>query len=152
MKWLCSLTLLFAFSCKSQNQVLKDDNRLEVLIGMDYFLVANPSIQIIEDAKTLKALYIQINKTRKPGLPVPDIDFSKYKVLVAFIGEIYSKTFPKMYVQKENASEIIVSVYMSEATESTNFKSYPFCMYSLRSEAKQVVLQMDALKIRSKYQ
>ena len=49
-----------------------------VLIDHDNFsTITDYEVRVIQDQKSLQKFYTKITMTRKPGLPVPMVDFSK---------------------------------------------------------------------------
>jgi len=143
MKYLLSLLVLFSFSCKSQKQNLKSDDRLRLEVQDGYFPVNHPETQVIEDSKTLKAFYAKVNRTRKPGLPVPEVDFSNQSIVVACMGAVVTESLPTMSIKKETEEEIILSVLLPEKKSNTTTRSYPFCVYSISNQGKKITVEMN---------
>ncbi|HKL90745.1 MAG TPA: hypothetical protein VJ880_06160, partial [Allomuricauda sp.] len=67
-------------SCKAQKEdAASVGEEIEdlVLVDHDNFInIDSFETRVIRDAKSLRKFYAQINQTRKPGLPVPMVDFS----------------------------------------------------------------------------
>lgn len=140
MKYVMVLFVFLTFSCKSQKTGGQMDDRLILLVQDGYIPVEEPETHIIQDAKALRAFYAQLNKTRKPGLPVPQVDFSTSSVLIACMGPIDTDALPKMYVNRETVDEFIISVGIPEEKTSTSTKSSPFCIYTLSNMGKKVTI------------
>jgi hypothetical protein len=143
MKYVLPSVIFFALSCKSQKQNVETDGRLQLLIQDGYFPVEHPETQVIEDSKTLKAFYAKVNQTRKPGLPVPDIDFTTHRVLIACMGAVVSESLPEMYISNETVESLFVSVKLPETTNDSSVKGYPFCVYTISNDGKHVVMEIN---------
>ena len=64
--------------------------KMENLVLADFDSFSNVEVYettVIKDAKSLSKFYAGINKTRKPGLPVPIVDFSKEMAILVCLGE-----------------------------------------------------------------
>ena len=142
MKYAIALLVFFTFSCKSQKPDKGTDKRLTLLVQDGYFPIENPETQIIRDSKSLKAFFSKVNQTRKPGLPIPEIDFKTHSVLVACMGVAKTDALPIMYVKNETSEEITISVQVPNEIKATAVPSYPFCMYSMVDEGKRLALEM----------
>ena len=74
--------LLFLVSCNAQKKTVaystKDNGKapLELLLRDNYSGLKTPQILVIKEPTALRDFYSQINKTRKPGLAIPNVDFN----------------------------------------------------------------------------
>lgn len=143
MKYALALCILLAISCKSQDQNSVSTNQLKVLVRDSYFPVEEPSTQIIEDEKTLRKLYSAINKTRKPGIPVPVIDFTYQSVLVACLGPTNTEDLPEMIIKDENTDELFISVKKNQKQTKSEATFYPFCIYLIDRGNKKLALEIN---------
>ncbi|MAP56036.1 protease complex subunit PrcB family protein [Altibacter sp.] len=88
---LCAVLLSFLWSCKSST----NNSKPSITASIDFTVLekgshgnfTNKQERIISDQITLQDIYNTINGTRKPGLPVPEVDFSKYQVAFITSGE-----------------------------------------------------------------
>lgn len=87
------ILLLFAGSCKCPKQATETgptQDTGEVLTPLlvdDYGGREEEGLEVIRSAKDMQALFARINRTRKPGLPVPEVDFQSRQVIVYFPGK-----------------------------------------------------------------
>ncbi|MGX1930527.1 hypothetical protein [Flagellimonas sp. 2504JD4-2] len=99
---------------------------------------------IISDTKSLNKFYSRINKTRKPGLPVPAIDFSKDVLVVMCLGEQNDNISP-MLKKVESEDNILVTIELSKESDVSKTEnpliSYPFYIYSLPRTSKSIKVQ-----------
>ncbi len=99
---------------------------------------------VISDAKSLAKFYSRINKTRKPGLPVPKVDFSQNVLVVMCLGEQKGEIAPKL-AKSEKEDEIVITVDVSDSKDSrdkeNSLVSFPFYIYKLPLTHKNVTIQ-----------
>lgn len=100
---------------------------------------------VVRDAKSLAKFYTQVNKTRKPGLPVPYIDFSKETAIIVCSGEQKGEMETKLTYKEETENELVISVEMLKPVKPTttgdSVVSYPFYLYKIPRTSKSVVIQ-----------
>lgn len=135
-------------SCKAQKETQLDSGEKDdmILIAQDgYSGIDEYETMVVRDVKSLNKFYTTINKTRKPGLPVPVIDFSKEIVLIVCLGEQKGQMIPKLSKTEESESEILITIEMvppKDAKSSENqFVSYPFYIYKIPHTSKILSLE-----------
>lgn len=128
IKFALSFLLIALATCNAQKKS-GDETRLTLIVGDRYSGVEKAEAMIIKDAKSLQKFYSIINRTRKPGLPVPDVDFSKETVVVYCSGITEDGTMPYLYVTDETAEKIVLGV--EKVVKDANFSALtmPFCIY-----------------------
>ena len=147
MKSLLAVVVLLTFSCKSQKNgteanTAQQDGQLVLLVEDPYYPVETPVTYIIEDAKTLKAFFVKVNRTRKPGIPVPVVDFSTETVLVACMGGVKTNVTPRMRIKKETAKTMTIVAELSDEENGQGSVSYPFCVYTIPKSQKQIFIKV----------
>ncbi|KAG1648923.1 hypothetical protein GQR58_029470 [Nymphon striatum] len=97
---------------------------------------------VIRDAKRLKSFFSKINRTRKPGLPVPDIDFLKDMIIIQCSdGKSQSNTTFLSVVKETDTQIILISNGPSNASDTEKIKSYgSFSIYKMPSSTKEILL------------
>ncbi|MEO0572448.1 MAG: hypothetical protein AAF039_12145 [Bacteroidota bacterium] len=143
MKKAALIILLLVFSCKSQKQHVEIDKRLNLLVQDGYFPIENPEIQIIKDSKSLRTFFSRVNQTRKPGLPIPEVDFNTHSVLAACMGAVDTNALPIMYLKSESAEEMVISVQLPNKNKDLDVQSFPFCVYAIFDEGKKLSVEME---------
>lgn len=149
MKVFLFLILGLSISCKSHEKAAmaaNDDSiqeELTLLLSDNYGGTATTEIQVIRDTKSLIKFFAEINKTRKPGLPLPEIDFNKEMVLVYCHGITQLKTVPGLFVKAETDQEKILGIMEAENKTATTDSAIkvPFSLYKLPLTDKQFVLR-----------
>lgn len=100
---------------------------------------------VIKDQKRLKSFYSKINKTRKPGLPIPIIDFSKEQVIVQCNGEQNYAGLPALTLGSETDSEVILMVKTEKDAKAATIAvmTNPFCVYKMPLTTKEVLVRSE---------
>lgn len=107
-----------------------------VLIGHDNFsTITDYEVRVIQDQKSLQKFYTKINMTRKPGLPVPMVDFSKDMLILVCLGEQRKEVVPLLSKLQETDTKISIAVQLieKEQVELTSIQPiyYPFYLYKM---------------------
>lgn len=117
MKTLVLSVILVIASCNGQKKVTLNDNEVVTgNLGLTLVLQDNysgfdvPQTLIIRDVKALKKFYSKINRTRKPGIPIPQIDFTKEIVLIHCSGKQNMDSQFEQLVMEETYNEIMVRI------------------------------------------
>ena len=144
-RWFAFLMLLtWGFmGCKGQ-QGLKGDslaaNRVQLLVQDAYSGRETEEHFMITDQKSLQKFFASINKTRKPGLPVPQVDFTNNKVWVYCAG-MQKGTNEQLTFQREIEDRVVFKkVRMRNATKKEAITS-PFYLYQVPKEAEEMVIE-----------
>jgi hypothetical protein len=112
-------------------------NHLELIMQEEQGGLDADEILVIRDAKRLKSFFSKINRTRKPGLPVPDIDFAKDMVIIQCTGE---ESLAMLSVLKETDTQVVLNAEnRSKAKDVTSSGS--FCIYKMASTLKEVIVK-----------
>ena len=117
-----------------------------ILVDHDSFSnIESFETRVIKDVKSLRKFYSGINKTRKPGLPVPIVDFSKEMVVLVCLGEQKGKKRPMLSRLKETdnvvsiAVEIIKEKQQEELTVQATY--FPFYLFKMPLVDKTITFQ-----------
>lgn len=136
----CFLCIIFISSCKSQGR-LKNTNtdamELTFLLEDNYSGHDKEEFLTINDQNELEKFFGKINRTRKPGLPIPEVDFKKEMVIVWCGG---NKDASKLRLSVKNTTDQILFLKKERMTIS-NLKGAvitPFVMYKLPKTHKVV--------------
>lgn len=142
------LLIILAAGCRGQkvnSAEESEDKRQEIaiiLLEKDlYGGTEEKSLEVIREEASLKAFYSKINRTRKPGLKVPQIDFKKDMLLLYCPGNTNS-------VLDENSvsldiQEDTLEFAMSNTSKEENYNSVllqPFYLFKLPLDEREVHL------------
>lgn len=149
MRFLGFLFLILMCSCKAQKEPQNETGdtieNLILLAHDNYSNISEYQTQIIRDQKTLQKFYSQVNKTRKPGLPVPMVDFSKEMLVLVCLGEQRSEENVAISKVMESDQEMVLKVKVLEETAQGEISIqpmyYPFYLYKMPLVGKTVTFQ-----------
>ncbi len=138
--------LFLLFACNGQkkasteNEVLAMDAGLELLITDNHSGAEFSETLVIKNVKALQLFYSQINRTRKPGLPVPQIDFNKEIVVITCSGERNDGSVPVIRLKEETSSQMILFTELKTLENNTSPAiTSPFSIYKMRLTDKEVI-------------
>ena len=144
---LFTLLSLFIFglnsSCKGQNfpsNINGNALNMELVLQDDYSNVVTEEVLLIKNQESLQSFFSKINKTRKPGLPVPDINFDEDMVFVWCQGETLYPGIDLLLQKETKEAYIFKKTYTSGKRENTAILS-PFLLYKLPISAKNIIVE-----------
>lgn len=146
------ITLVFILgACNGQKKVIGSQNEgnapegnLELLIADAYSGASDDETMVIKSPKALKSFFSQINKTRKPGLPVPDIDFEKEIVVITCSGRRNNGSFPVLRIKEETTSKVVLMTTFETVKDPDNQAiTSPFSLYKLPLTDKEIVFEPE---------
>jgi len=147
IKYFFLIAITCLLSCKAQKEGHSPvGEKIENMVLVDHDSFSNIETyetRVIKDEKSLRKFYSEINKTRKPGRPVPKVDFSKEMVLLVCLGEQNGRQNAVLSKVKETDSEISIAVEMiKEQGEITVQPVYfPFYLYKMPLVDKTITFQ-----------
>lgn len=140
MARLIFICLALIVCCKSQKSNSKIDDDLVLILEDAYFPVDETFSLVINDEKSLTDLFAKINKTRKPGLKMPKIDFNRSTLLFFAAGAQKGTDKVKLNKKSETEGTVVMSIEKVKDKSSNEIVSYPFCLYELPKKDKQIIL------------
>ena len=150
MRTILLFLILFGISCVGQKGLSADNangtaqevNMLEHLLSDSHSGVEQEAFMVVRDNKALRIFFLQINKTRKPGLPVPEVDFTREIVVIYCAGISSGQRSLKMELLKESQDNITLGLKEGNSSLKTGIlETTPFCMYKLPYTKKEILLQ-----------
>ena len=151
MKTLILAIIVLAGACNSQKGKTKDknyqtpENPLTLLISDNYGGTETERLMVIRDKNTLKKFFTKINLTRKPGLPVPDIDFNKERVVVYCYGKTTDTNTPVLKVKEDKDGEMVFS-RITDTKQKKDISTailMPFYLYKMPLTEKEIILSQE---------
>ena len=141
MRYLSLFIFAIILSCNGQkkvpmnneSEVKESGEALTLLLQDNYSGTDVAETLVIKDVKALKSFYSKINRTRKPGLPVPEVDFTKEMILIHCMGEQTNGKQALLSVIAENEKEVIISTSheKSEKSDTSSALISPFSVYKM---------------------
>ncbi len=145
-----SITLLACNGQKKpamENEVVKSqaqtNSPLILVLEDNYAGTDSEETLVIKNEKSLRSFFSKINKTRKPGIPVPVVDFSKETILVYCAGEQQNNGMPRLTIVDETDTEMTLQMGSEtiKNAKSTSATISPFSMYKMSSTSKSIVFK-----------
>lgn len=143
---LAPLFLFMACNAQKKTATQKEasamNQNLQLLVSDDYSGAEVSETLVIKDQKALKLFYSKVNVTRKPGLPVPEIDFSKEMVIITCSGERNDGSLPVLSVEEVTDSRLVLSTSLkSDKKNSVAAITSPFSLYKLPLTDREIVFE-----------
>ena len=148
MRSLLLFLCLLGISCSGQKGVSKDkadayvqnSKELQLVLADNYSGVEESEFQVVRDPKALRNFFIQINKTRKPGLPIPEVDFSKELLLIYCAGTTLGDGGAELFVIEDSQDNIVIGPKerIPSGKEVTNITTTPFSIYKMPLTPKDI--------------
>ena len=153
MRYLPLFIFAIIMSCNGQKKAaMKDKNDMEVgkekltlLLQDNYSGMDVAETLVIKDVKGLKSFYSKVNRTRKPGIPVPEVDCTKEMILIHCSGEQMDGTQVTLSVEEENDLEVIIrtSVKKTQKSGTSSALISPFSVYKMPLTQKEVTFKKE---------
>lgn len=111
------LLLIVNLSCSTQKNKMttmnNDSNDYEIILTENYGGFPQEKTILVNNKKALNQVYMQLNMMRKPGIPIPTIDFENHTVIAVFFGK-RNKGGNKFEIQKIQQKETQINITIKE--------------------------------------
>lgn len=138
VRYFLFITCVCLLSCKAQKEskpIGQEINDLVLIDQDDFSTITDYEVRVIQDQKSLQKFYTKINMTRKPGLPVPTVDFSKNLLILVCLGEQRKEADPLLSKLQETDARVSIAVQLIEKEQveqtSTQLIYYPFYLFKM---------------------
>ena len=127
----------------NSNITSENENQLELLMNEGQGGFETDEMLVIRDSKRLKSFFAKINRTRKPGLPVPDIDFAKDMLIIQCIGKKNHDNLTAFTVFEETNSQVILKEKGKIKTNGASnvASASSFWIYKMPLTQKKVIFE-----------
>ena len=129
-------------SCKSSvTTSLQNSNEMSMqnILNENYSGFEEEKYFLIRNYEDLNTFYGKINRTRKPGLVPPVVDFTKNMLLV-WCGDSKTSNFVDLEIN-ESGDSLIVHKLKPKTKKQNNLIVSPFSIYKLRLSSKSLKIQ-----------
>lgn len=140
-------TLFLILACNGQKKTTMQNsdpsrNQLQLLVSDDYSGIVVSETLVITNRKELQSFYAKVNRTRKPGLPLPDVDFEKELILITCGGERNDGSLPILSVKEETTSQMVLLTQL-QVDKTYNSQAYtsPFSIYKMPLTDKEIIFE-----------
>jgi hypothetical protein len=149
MKTLILGLLILTGTCGSQKDKVKDanyqeldDNPLTLILSDNYGGTDTEQLLVLRDNKALKSFFSKVNITRKPGLQIPEIDFSTEMVVIYCNGKTTDVNTPILN-RMEDKDDKMIFVRKPESKQKKDPSTailMPFHLYKMPLTEKEIML------------
>ncbi|WP_299799140.1 hypothetical protein [uncultured Maribacter sp.] len=132
------LAIIQLNSCKGTAQSsLQETNHtgMELILNENYSGFEQEEYLLIKNQKELNAFYGKINRTRKPGLTPPSIDFSTEMILI-WCGDSTASNYADLELNEKADYLQVHKLKATASKEENTFIVSPFSMYKLPLSTK----------------
>ncbi|PHN93329.1 hypothetical protein CSC80_10385 [Maribacter sp. 6B07] len=130
-------------SCKStaqSNLQESDDVGMELILNENYSGFEQEKYFLIKSQKELSAFYGKINRTRKPGLTPPKINFDSEMILV-WCGDSSATNYANFKVSEKDEFIELHKLKSNTSEEESKLVVSPFSMYKLPLSPKSLKIK-----------
>ncbi|SEC17135.1 hypothetical protein SAMN05192540_2535 [Maribacter dokdonensis] len=130
-------------SCKStaqSNLQESDDVGMELILNENYSGFEQEEYFLIKNEKELSAFYGKINRTRKPGLTPPKINFDSEMILV-WCGDSSATNYANFKVSEKDKFIELHKLKSNTFEEESKLVVSPFSMYKLPLSTKSLKIK-----------
>ncbi|MFD0798529.1 hypothetical protein ACFQZJ_13740 [Maribacter chungangensis] len=130
-------------SCKTKKNSFNEQtaaSNMVLILQDDHSGATAEELLIIKNQKSLQTFFAKINKTRKPGLPLPEIDFKSNMLLVWCAGET-TEARPGLIFLKETPESYTVSKVIPKKKSKNKAVTSPFLIYRLPLSDKKIIIE-----------
>ncbi|MDP5062823.1 MAG: hypothetical protein NWP64_12950 [Maribacter sp.] len=132
------LAIIQLNSCKSAAQSSlqeSNDTGMDLILNENYSGFEQEEYLLIKNQKELNAFYGKINRTRKPGLTPPSIDFNTEMILI-WCGDSSASNYADLELSEKADYLQIHKMKAIASKEENTFIVSPFSMYKLPLSTK----------------
>ena len=137
------LSLIVLSACGSSKSVNNGTEKAayEMLYQANAHTLDFPEITIINSKDELYKNYSELNKTQMPGLPVPEVDFSKETVVI-FSYHIENEKSNDLEIEKvctnKNTLELTVTEFLNPGNPNDRIFKHPFFVMKVEEKFNDV--------------
>ena len=137
------ILLVSLSGCKSYESAQngKDGNtEMELILRGDYSGFEDEQLLVINNKVQWEEFFGRINRTRKPGLTVPEIDFEKNTIIIRLKGETTNNE-PDVILGKVSNEALVLKRNKNLAKGKSSAILTPFFVYTISKTDKSIKIQ-----------
>lgn len=129
-----TLILVTITSCAIQNKNSNKEIKLELIESHSHGGFKSEQYHTVTNHIELKQLYTQLNLSRKPGLPIPEVNFETESIIAFFMGQKMSGGFSIKIdsIKQINKTNVEIKLKETEPKDmATMAITSPFVVYKV---------------------
>ena len=133
-------TLIFLTSCKGQSlNVTSNFTDMELILQDNYGGSEEEELLVIKNQQMLNDYFGILNRTRKPGFPIPKVDFSKKIIVIWSPGENNSDS--NLKIKSSNSDSLLLQKIIVKKDGATTAITRPVYVYKLPNENETIKIE-----------
>ena len=150
LRWIALGLFAVLVSCNGQKKTVMDSNLedgdhsvMTLLLQDSYAPTESVETIVVRDAESLKKFFGKVNRTRKPGIPVPEVDFSKDMVIIYCAGNQKDGAFPELSKVADTDGQMVLGIVQKkqEKQKTSAAVTSPFSIYKMPITKKEIIFQ-----------
>ena len=137
------IVLVSLSGCKSHESAQngKDGNMgMELILSGDYSGFEDEQLLVINNKVQWEEFFGRINRTRKPGLTVPEIDFERNTIIIRLKGETTNNE-PDVVLGKVSKDALLLKRTQNLTKGKSSAVMTPFFIYIISKTDKRIKIQ-----------
>lgn len=122
----------------NESDAQSSDSPLTLIVQGNYAGTDTVTTHVIASQKALAKFFSAVNKTRKPGIPVPKIDFSENIVVVYCAGNDGNGSNPTLDLSNETDTEMVLGMANKTTKNVVSNTVSPFSLYTMPLTSKKI--------------
>lgn len=144
------LGLLAVFiSCNGQKKPAMESDKeggideLTLVLQDNYAATDSAETLVVRDEATLRKFFSKINRTRKPGIPLPEVDFSKEMVIIYCAGLQSGGVVPSLTMLAETEAGMVMGLEQKKikGDKVSTASISPFSVYKMPVTKKEITFK-----------
>ena len=144
----CMYVVLFSIvplnSCKgivsSQMQDSKTTMEIEHILNENYSGFEQEKYRLIRNEQDLDSFYGVINRTRKPGINPPNIDFTEHMILI-WCGDKNATNYAELEIMENKENILVRKLNNTQVIKQNRSVVSPFSVYKVPFRSKPLRIQ-----------
>lgn len=117
-----------------------DTVAMDLIMSGDHSGFEQEQLLKIDSQVELEEFFGKINRTRKPGIPVPEIDFKRNSAIIRLKGTTTNNE-PDITLQKSSKQSLLLKKIRTNSKKETTAVLTPFFIYSVPKTNKEVIIK-----------
>lgn len=147
MRFFLGFLLIVGLSCSGQKRTgstekgeMASPTKLKMVMQASYSTMEDPVFKVITGEKALKKEFARINRARKPGIPIPSVDFTKEALLLYGPGITEAAGNLELYIREENKDSLVIGIRQTANIPNTkDVATTPIRIYSIPLLEKKII-------------
>jgi ketopantoate reductase len=119
----------------------ENQNSVELLVQDEINSMTEEETLVIRSSKALRSFFTKVNMTRKPGIPVPEVDFNTNMVVIYCSGKRTDGAKPTINKIRENDTEMVFLANHNTVAGEKQYTVSPFSLFKIPLTDKTIIFE-----------